>query len=189
MTLGEYRQLFDNILDGSFQQAPYDEEDYQNYVKLNKSRMARWDKQGHIDVELGNLIQAIDAPQTWVVITEPWCGDAANSIPLIEKMAAINPHISVVVQLRDSDSEIDQYLTNGGKSIPIVVGRDAKGEDLFVWGPRPAEAQALVLAQKADASKTTHEKYAEVLQWYRQNKGVMIQEEFEALLKPLVPVY
>lgn len=188
MTLEEYRKLFDSILSGRYQQPPYDEEAYKNYVKLNKSRMARWDKQGSIDAELGNLIKAIDAPQTWVVITEPWCGDAANSIPLIEKMAAINPYISVVVQLRDSNSEIDQYLTNGGKAIPIVIARNAQGEDLFVWGPRPAEAQAMVMAQKADTNRSTEEKYSEVLQWYRQNKGVLIQEEFNALLKPLVAV-
>lgn len=188
MTLEDYRHLFDDILNGDYQEAPYDQEAYQNYVKLNRSRMNRWDKQGIIESELSELIQAIDSPQTWVIITEPWCGDAANSIPLVEKMAALNPNITLVVQLRDSDSEITQYLTNGGKAIPIIVARDANDKDLFVWGPRPTEAQALVMKQKTDTSRSAHEKYAEILQWYRKNKGVMIQEEFKALLRPLITI-
>lgn len=186
MTLEEYRRLFDEILNGRYQQPPYDNEAYHNYVKLNQSRMDRWYKKGHIDAELGDLLQAIDQPQTWVIITEPWCGDAANSIPLIEKMAAINPNIRPVVQLRDSHSEIDQYLTNGGRSIPIVIARNPQGEDVFVWGPRPAEAQAMVLEQKRDSTTSQDDKYAEVLQWYRKDEGHSIQEEFKALLRPLV---
>lgn len=181
MNLEEYRQLFKEILSNKNNPAPYDQDSYVNYVKLNNSRMRRWTKQGLIDPELAATIQAIDQPQTWVLITEPWCGDAANSIPYIEKMAALNPNITIEVQLRDSESEIDNYLTNGGKSIPKLITRDTAGNDLFTWGPRPAEAQALVLKQKgSDAS--TDEKYGEILHWYKEDKGKSIQDEFLALL-------
>ncbi|MBL4648675.1 MAG: thioredoxin family protein, partial [Aureispira sp.] len=161
--------------------APYDEESYINYVKLNNSRMKRWTKQGFIEPELAAAILAIDQPQKWILITEPWCGDAANSIPYIEKMAALNPNITIEVQLRDSESEIDNYLTNGGKSIPKLITRDTDGNDIFTWGPRPAEAQALVQKQKgSDAS--IDEKYGEILHWYKEDKGKSIQNEFLDLL-------
>jgi hypothetical protein len=181
MNLQEYRNLFAAILAKTITTAPYDKDSYTNYVKLNNSRMKRWTKQGVIDPELATVILAIDQPQKWVLITEPWCGDAANSIPYIEKMAALNPNITIEVQLRDSESEIDNYLTNGGKSIPKLVTRDADGNDIFTWGPRPAEAQALVQKQKgSDAS--TDEKYGEILHWYKEDKGKSIQDELLSLL-------
>jgi hypothetical protein len=177
MNLEEYRALFKEIISNENNTAPYDKESYVNYVKLNNSRMRRWTKQGLLEPELIAAIQAIDQPQTWVLITEPWCGDAANSIPYIEKMAALNPNITIEVQLRDSESEIDNYLTNGGKSIPKLITRDAAGNDIFTWGPRPAEAQALVQKQKgSDAS--VDEKYGEILHWYKEDKGKSIQSEF-----------
>ncbi len=181
MTLEEYRQLFTKILDGRYTQAPYDDTAYHNYVKLNQSRMNRWTKRAHISKELGDLLKQVEEPQYWIIITEPWCGDAANILPFLEKMAAISPKIDVRVQLRDSNSEIDRYLTNGGKAIPILIARNAQGEDLFVWGPRPAPAQALVMAQK-ESPAPQDEKYAEVLQWYREDDGEVLQAELGALL-------
>lgn len=181
MNLEEYRHLFKDILSGDNNTAPYDKESYLNYVKLNNSRMRRWTKQGLIEPKLAAAIQAIDQPQKWVLITEPWCGDAANSIPYIEKMAALNPKITVEVQLRDSESEIDNYLTNGGKSIPKLIARDADGNDLFTWGPRPTEAQALVQKQK-ESDASTDEKYGEILHWYKEDKGASIQSELLELL-------
>jgi hypothetical protein len=181
MNLQEYRTLFTEILTGKVSEAPYDDEGYINYVKLNQSRMKRWTRQGVIEPELATAIMTIDKPQKWVLITEPWCGDAANSIPFIEKMAALNPNITVEVQLRDSDSEIDTYLTNGGKSIPKLIARDANRNDIFTWGPRPAEAQALVQKQKT-SNASIDEKYVAVLHWYKEDNGKAIQTELLGLL-------
>jgi hypothetical protein len=181
MNLQDYRNLFTEILSGNFATAPYNQDSYINYVKLNNSRMRRWTKKGVIAPELATAILAIDQPQTWVLITEPWCGDAANSIPYIEKMAALNPNITLEVQLRDSDSEIDNYLTNGGKSIPKLITRDSAGNDIFTWGPRPAEAQALVQKQKGSEA-SADEKYGEILHWYKEDKGKSIQTELLSLL-------
>jgi hypothetical protein len=185
MTSEEYRQLFTKILEGRYSQPPYDDPTYHSYVQLNLSRMNRWTKKAHISKELGDLLKRLEQPQQWIIITEPWCGDAANIVPYLEKMAAINPRIEVRVQLRDSNSEIDNYLTNGGRSIPILIARDDQGQDLFVWGPRPAPAQALVMAQK-ESDAPQDEKYAEVLQWYRQDDGETLQAEIGALLIPLL---
>lgn len=185
MTLEEYRQLFTKILEGRYTQTPYDDPAFHNYVKLNQSRMKRWTKQASISQELGNLLKRIETPQHWIIITEPWCGDAANTIPFLEKMAAISPKIEVRVQLRDSNSEIDNYLTNGGRSIPILIARDNQGKDLFVWGPRPAPAQALVMAQK-ESPLPQEEKYAAVLQWYKEDNGETLQAEIGALLIPML---
>lgn len=184
MTLAEYEKQFDEILDGHNNSYPYDSPDYLNYVKMNKARIRRWRKTGKINSELSERIEKIDQPLQWVLITEPWCGDAAHSHVFIEKLAGLNPKINLTVQNRDAPgSEIDQYLTNGGKSIPKLIVRDAEGKDLFSWGPRPKDAQEMYLNHKDDTSLSAEEKKMALQKWYNKDKGNMIQEELNELLK------
>lgn len=179
MDIEAYKNLFEEIVSGTRQQPPYDDASYVNYVKLNHARMHRWEKKGVLTDELVDIIKSIKSKRNWILITEPWCGDAANSVPMIEKMARLNSNINLEIQLRDSGSEIDAYLTNGGKAIPKLIVRNNEGEDLFVWGPRPKEAQQLVMEQK-DSELTKEQKYTNILQWYMKDKAVSIQKEIGA---------
>lgn len=181
MNAQEYKTLFEDIVNGRYTVPPYDDPYYLNYVKLNTARTNHWEKKGEISEGLKNVLEQIDKKQTWILITEPWCGDAANSVPLIEKMAQLNHNINLDIELRDSGSQIEDYLTNGGKSIPKLIVRDDDGNDLFVWGPRPKETQELVIKQK-DLDLTQDEKYTTILQWYLKDKGVSIQEEIRDLI-------
>jgi hypothetical protein len=177
MDFNTYSELFKEILDGNNTTAPYDDAHFVEYVKLNASRQHRWIKTGVLSQELTNTIEKIKDEQHWVLITEPWCGDASHSVPFIAKMAELNPNIKLEIQLRDSDnSEINNYLTNSGKAIPILVVRNSKNEDLFVWGPRPAPCQHIFLEMKK--KDLTLEEQKVVLQnWYNNDKGVSIQVE------------
>ena len=155
---------------------------YQQYIPLNKSRFTRSLKQGVITQELTEVIIAINEKQDWVIITEPWCGDAAQIVPYLFKIAALNPLINVLVQLRDSHSEIDSYLSDGKMSIPKLIVRNKQGIDLFTWGPRPQKLEAIYLELKnknenIDDMKTILQK------WYNDDKGKEIQEEIMDLIK------
>ncbi|MGK0390473.1 MAG: hypothetical protein ACI94Y_003226 [Maribacter sp.] len=183
MNVTEYEKQFEDILEGINANYPYDSDDYINYVKMNQRRMKRWDKVGKLSPELTEIMTNIDQPMNWVLITEPWCGDAAHSHSFIKKTAELNPNISLTIQNRDTDSEIDNYLTNGGKAIPILIARDTDGNDLFVWGPRPKEAQDIVMRQKNDATMTMDDKKIELQKWYNKDKGTMIQNELNQILK------
>ncbi len=186
MNITAYEKQFDDILDGTNNNDPYDNEDYVNYVKMNKARMSRWYKKGKISPEITETILKIDQPQNWVLITEPWCGDAAHSHAFIGKLATINPKINLTIQNRDAaNSEIEKYLTNGGKSIPKLIVRDEAGNDLFDWGPRPKEAQAIVMEQKNDNTISAEDKKKQLQSWYNKDKGTMIQEELNALFNEL----
>lgn len=186
MNVNEYEKQFDEILDGKNTAYPYDNEEYINYVKLNKARMKRWSKVGKIAPDLAETLSKIQDTQNWILITEPWCGDAAHSHEFIKKLAELNPKISLTVRNRDTpDSEIDQYLTNGGKSIPKLIVRDVNGEDLFDWGPRPKTAQELYMSQRADTSLSDEDKKRALQSWYNKDKGTTIQQELNVLLKEL----
>jgi Thioredoxin len=182
MNYEKYRQLFEEIITSDPIPAPYDNPDYMNYVELNQKRQERWEKKGELSADTIETLSNIRGKQNWILITEPWCGDAAHSCPFIMKMAEQNPKINLSVQLRDSDSEIEHYLTNGGKSIPILVVRNENNEDLFVWGPRPKEAQEIHL-QNLSANKTIEEKKIELQKWYNEDKGKTIQHEISTLIK------
>lgn len=182
MIFTDYLQLFENILQDAAPKAPYNNPDYLNYTKLNWSRQQRWLKTGVITDAMAAAVKEITTPQQWVIITEPWCGDAAHIVPFLTKIAALNPLITIDIQLRDTPPFlIEQYLTNGTKSIPKLIIRDNDGNDMAVWGPRPAGCQVLynrLKAEKADFERTK----IELQQWYNEDKGQSLQAELLEVL-------
>lgn len=184
MKYDEYIQLFEEILTSSAPQAPYDEPDYFNYAKLNASRLKRWNKTMELDAELIQLVKN-SKKQHWIIITEPWCGDASHIVPFLVRIAENTDTISYELQLRDSAPFlIDNYLTNGGKAIPKLISRDENGLDLFIWGPRPAGAQEMMMQLKKEAAEFEKIKL-ELQNWYNQDKGKEIQNELKEILKSL----
>ena len=178
MNFKEYLAYFEAVLANTEQYPAYTDPEYYNYTKLNWSRNNRWMKRFEVSAELKEKINAIAQPQTWILITEPWCGDAAHSVPQIAKIAELNPQITLDIQLRDTEPFlIDQYLTNGGKSIPKLIVRDAAGKDIFVWGPRPDALQDLFFKLKEEGKE--FEEIKEFIQkWYNDDKGDELQKEF-----------
>ncbi|HNJ59416.1 MAG TPA: thioredoxin family protein, partial [Chitinophagaceae bacterium] len=81
----------------------------------------------------------------------------------------------------DSGSEIEKYLTNGSKSIPLLIIRDLSGNDITKWGPRPKDCQADFSKLKAEGLEMADLKIA-LQKWYNNDKGVKIQQEIIALL-------
>lgn len=184
MTFQEYLHYFQTIIEkkDEDQTAPYDNPDYIEYTKLNWSRMSRWLKTGKLSEALTQAIQSIKTPQHWIVITEPWCGDAAHNIPFIEMAAQENALITISYELRDSEPfRINDYLTNGtSKSIPKFIIKDAEGNDLAVWGPRPKGCQELYTRlheEHADFATTK----TEIQKWYNADKAVELQKELTEL--------
>jgi len=121
------------------------DKNYYEYRKINAQRTKRILKTYNVSDELTDIILKMEKPQTWMVLTEDWCGDSAQNLPYIFKMSEQSANIKLQILLRDDYPEIiDQYLTNGGKSIPKLVSFDKEGNEIFTWGPRPVEGQNLV---------------------------------------------
>lgn len=177
MDFPTYKVFFKAVLDGAKLLPPYNNPDYLNYTKLNWSRQRRWLNTGKLNELLVQKIKAIGQPQTWVLITEPWCGDAAHNLPFIYMLTEQNPLIKLDIQLRDSEPFlIQRYLTRGGKSIPKLIVRDEAGKDLLVWGPRPAKCQELYDRLKAE-NADDEELKLQLQWWYNEDKGISLQQE------------
>lgn len=159
--------------------------EYLHYAKMNLQRMRRWDKTFQLRADVTEKMKTL-APQNWWVITEGWCGDSAQNLPALEKMAAASEgNINLHIVLRDENPEImQQYLTNGtSRSIPILVAFDDHGNQLFRWGPRPVPAQALLTEWKANPVPMPFEDFElEMHTWYTKDKGNALQDEILRLI-------
>ncbi len=155
------------------------------FTALNARRMSRLNKTLILHPELINVLQNITQPQQWVVITEAWCGDSAQSLPVIARIAAVSEKINLKIVMREENPELmDKYLTNGSRSIPKLVSYDLEGEELFTWGPRPAAAQEIFMAWKKEPAGRDWEAFEKELHtWYARDKSLSLQKEFLEILK------
>lgn len=152
------------------------------YTKLNLQRMERIQKTVHITHELEAKVKAISSPQTWLCITEAWCGDAAQNLPVFARLAELNNNIKLRLVLRDENLDlIDRYLTNGGRAIPKVIAI-ANEKELWSWGPRPAAMQEKVLAYKQNPDFSHDEFVIQLHTWYAHNKTMDLQAELQKIV-------
>ena len=159
------------------------------YKPLNLKRSSRITNYYKINEKLKNILEQVAEPQLWMVITESWCGDSAQNLPYIAAIAQVNPLISLKVLFRDSNPDImDQYLTNGTRSIPKLIAFNEAGEELFRWGPRPNAAVKLISQWKEDGLEK-HEWIERLHLWYARNQGAEIEKEFIELIKKEIPAH
>jgi len=145
--------------------------------------MKRWDKHMKLDENLVSRLKQITSPQHWIILTEPWCGDAAHIVPFLIRMTEQNTHITYDLQLRDSEPFlIESYLTNGTRSIPKLIVRNGQDNDLFTWGPRPEGAQQLMNRMKAGNADFETTKIA-LQNWYNNDKGISLCGELANLFR------
>ncbi|MFA0962742.1 thioredoxin family protein [Roseivirga sp. BDSF3-8] len=179
MTYRQYRALIADLLAEGKVTGPNQGEFLTDYTRLNEKRMNRLDKTIVLSDELKAVADRITQPWVWLVITEGWCGDAAQIVPLFNKIAEYSDMISLRLILRDENPEVmDAFLTNGGKSIPILVCLEQNMlEVLGKWGPRPSTAQQMVLDFKENPSGSREEMVEKLHGWYAKDKTLTSQAE------------
>lgn len=156
------------------------------FTKLNAQRMNRNEKQFVMNEELRLLISAVQKPLKWLVITEAWCGDSAQCIPVIEKVAQYSDKISCTYVFRDEHPELmEKYHTNGTLSIPKLICFDAiSGEELWTWGPRPTKLLEIAKKLKQETPNMSHADFLQHIHlWYAKDRGVSLQEDLYSILK------
>ena len=184
MSYAMYRSTVSDLLARGLTTGTHQSPEMLDYARLNDHRMDRVEKRFQMLPGLQEKLDQLSEPLHWLVLSEGWCGDAAQNLPALEKIAEhSHGKIHLRVLLRDENTELmDQWLTNGGRSIPKLIQLNAAFEVTGSWGPRPAEAQAMVLAAKAAGED--HHVYAErVHKWYAHNNSADLQGEILELLK------
>lgn len=107
-----------------------------------------------------------------LVISEDWCGDASNTVPVVARLAAVLPNVELRVVKRDEHPELmERHLTDGSRSIPLVVVLRPDFTVAGTWGPRPTELQQFVLREKRAAARPTGDIYRDARTWYARDRG------------------
>ena len=157
-----------------------------NATKLNLQRLNRVTKTLRLLDDWHTFPKEKTRNLSFLVITETWCGDGAQIVPVFHRIAE-HLHIDMHIILRDEYPDIaDRYLFRGTRSIPMLIVFDKEsGKELAVWGPKPAAAQKILDDAKRDG--IPHYDYVITLQnWYNQSKGTQIQEELLSFLRNLL---
>lgn len=185
MTYAEYRKLIDELFEKGETTGTVQSPELTDYARLNIVRMNRLDKTTVLTPETMNALLAVQQPQVWFVLTEGWCGDAAQIVPVLNLMANASDNIELRLLLRDENLELmDHYLVNGrSRSIPKMIAVEKEmDQELFNWGPRPKELQDLY--SKMIDEKESFDVVKERLHgWYAKDKTLSTQQEIVALIK------
>ncbi len=158
---------------------------YLGYTELNIRRSSRWDKRARINEDLREALANFPKKMTWLVLSEGWCGDAAQILPFLAKMADLSPNIELKIILRDEHPEImDEFLTDGvSRSIPKLIALDSETlEVLGSWGPRPMVIQQEYLKKLRDPDYPDEQAKKDLHLWYARDKGEALEAEFLGLL-------
>lgn len=183
-TYQEYKDLVKTLLADGKSTGPDQSDDLTNYSMLNDRRMKRLDKTIKITEETAQEVQKLNNVQTWLVLTEGWCGDAAQNLPVLHKMAELNENIHLKLVLRDENLELmDLFLTNGGRSIPKLIALDNDNNVIETWGPRPTIATKMVADYKTKNGALDAQFKQDLQVWYNKDKGKSTQEDFVNIIK------
>ncbi len=180
----EYRKIVTDLLAEGKSTGNEQSEELLHYSKLNETRMHRLDKTIHVTDEVIEKIHALKKEYIWLVLSEGWCGDAAQIVPVLFKIASVSDKITMKLVFRDENERLmNFFLTNGGKAIPKVIILDAESLELKgSWGPRPEGATHLIKSYKEQYGVVDETAKTELQLWYLHDKGVSVQNELANLM-------
>jgi hypothetical protein len=179
----EYRNMIAKFVQEGRTSGENQSPEYIYFTKLNESRMHRLDKTIEVikDVEL--LLKNLSKDYIWLILSESWCGDAAQILPVINKMAEVSDTIDLRIIFRDENEELmNLFLTEGSKSIPKLIIIDKETRKIVGdFGPRPKPAKQLLIDYKVVHGSLNETAKIELQKWYLADKGIAIQREIVAL--------
>ncbi len=159
--------------------------DYHGYVAVAKKNVDLWNVLYRtLPMPQRFVDRARAVPGTWhlLALSEDWCGDAVNTIPLIARLVEQVPSLDLRILARDQNLDVmAAHLTNGTKSIPVVMILDEHFVERGRWGPRPMELQSWVLSDGVQLPKD--DRYRSTRQWYARDRGETTLEEVVSLLE------
>lgn len=180
----EYRAIVSKLIGEGKSTGNEQSEDLLHYSELNEVRMNRLEKTLKMDSEVLEKLQNLKSKQTWLVIAEGWCGDAAQILPIIKLMVESVENIELKIVFRDENEAImAKFLTNGARSIPKLIILDENLEVINHWGPRPEGAKNLIIDYKTQHGIVDEPAKIALQKWYLDDKGISTQREIVEIIK------
>lgn len=160
-------------------------DDFEGMVRSARRNADLWAavwKRAAVPDEFLERVAALGGSWHLLVLSEDWCGDAVNTLPVIAKLAEGAANVDMRILARDANPDLmDAHLTGTSRSIPVVIVLDADYAQRGWWGPRPGALQAWV---KADGVKLdAPARYREIRTWYARDRGRTTLDEIVGLME------
>lgn len=160
-------------------------DDFESMVRSAHKNADLWAavwKRAAVPDEFVQRATALGGSWHLLVLSEDWCGDAVNTVPVVAKLAELAPNVDLRILARDANPDImDAHLTGASRSIPVVIVLDEDYVERGWWGPRPAALQAWVKAEGQALDAPT--RYREIRTWYARDRGLATLEEVLGLME------
>lgn len=183
-TYPEYRNIIAELLKEGKSTGKEQTEALRHYSELNETRMNRLEKTIKISAEYIQQLKNLNGQYIWLVLSEGWCGDAAQLLPIMHKMTEQTDKVELRIAFRDeNDALMDQFLTNGSRGIPkLIILKKESLDALGDFGPRPEAAQKLIVDYKAKHGFIDETAKTNLQLWYLHDKGLSAQKEIMDLM-------
>ncbi len=180
----DYRKIIIGLLSLGKSSGNEQSDDLTQFSSLNETRMHRLDKTISISDNNIQKLNALKNNYIWLVISEGWCGDAAQIVPILNKMDLLAHTIEMKIVFRDENPDLmNLFLTNGTKAIPKLIILDKKSLNVEAnWGPRPKGALELITNYKEKQGKIDANAKTALQLWYLHDKGISTQTEVTELM-------
>lgn len=186
MDYKSYRKLIVELLTQNKTTGTKQSEELVHYTQLNEQRMNRNEKQFKISEELKQKIVQLEHTELWVVFAEAWCGDCAQNLPILSKIAEeSNGKIELKILIKSDNLPLmHAYQNNQAESIPKLIRINKESsEKIGEWGARPKEAQKIAEHWKQNKETISKEDFEKELHlWYAKNRGTTLQNEIFELI-------
>ncbi len=106
-----------------------------------------------------------------LILAAEWCGDVVRNVPAVFR-ALEDSGVPTEVFIQEQHMDLmDEFLTMGGRAIPIVIFADTGGFVLGQWGPRPKHVQEVMIRFKQENPDREAPDYNEKIQVARAEMG------------------
>lgn len=161
-------------------------ESFSEFLHRPKKNSGLWDalyKRAALSEDASARATQVQRPWHLLVLSEDWCGDSINTLPVIARLSEAQPLIDMRIIGRDANPDlIDSHLTGLSKSIPVIILLDEDFNEIGWWGPRPGSLQAWVTESGLALPKD--ERYRQVRTWYARDHGkTAVNELLELIVK------
>src|SRR2546423_6120004 len=164
----------------------YSGESFQDFLARPTVNHELWIALAHrvvIPVAFVTRVEALGGEWHLLVLSEDWCGDAVNIVPIVARLAdsANNIDLRILPRARNLDI-MDAHLTHAkSRSIPIVILFNDKFEECGWWGPRPRALQQWVIEEGLQLPKDV--RYRQIRTFYERERSVTTVREIVEMLE------
>lgn len=147
--------------------------DFDAYLSTVQKNAELWKgvhRTATVPADLVERANALGRPWHLLALSEDWCGDAVNTLPILARFVSVTRTLSLRVLSRDENLDLtDRHLTCGTRSIPVVIALDDTFTERGWWGPRPSTLQRWVRAEGMLLQK--EDRYRHTRPWYARDRG------------------